>query len=70
MAFVGNISPSQNDVYYFSEIGRALDYYTQKHDKLILAGDFNAEEKEMVSIDLLFQQKLYPVDAQTSIKWW
>ena len=40
--------PSQNDVYYFSEIGRALDLYTQKYDKLTLAGDFNAEEKEMV----------------------
>ena len=49
MAFIWNIPPpSQNDIYYFSEIGRALNHYTQKYEKLILAGDFNAEQKENV----------------------
>ena len=36
--------PSQNDNYYFDNIGRALDIYTQKYEKIILTGDFNAEE--------------------------
>lgn len=40
--------PSQDDNYYFSAIGRALDIYTSKYDKIILAGDFNAEEKEKI----------------------
>ena len=33
---------------YFNNIGRALDIYTQKYDKILLAGDFNAEEKEVI----------------------
>ena len=40
--------PSQNDNFYFNEVGRALDIYTQKYDKILLAGDFNAEEKEVI----------------------
>ena len=40
--------PSQNDNFYFNNIGRALDIYTQKYDKILLAGDFNAEEKEVI----------------------
>ena len=39
--------PSQNDNFYFNNIGRALDIYTQKYDKILLAGDFNAEEEEV-----------------------
>ena len=35
--------PSQNDNYYFDNIGRALDIYTQKYEKILLTGDFNAE---------------------------
>ena len=38
--------PSQN--FYFNNIGRALDTYIQRYDKIMLAGDFNAEEKEVI----------------------
>ena len=38
--------PSQNDNFYFDNIGRALDIYTQTYDQFLLIGDFNAEEKE------------------------
>ena len=38
--------PSQNDNLYFDNIGRALDIYTQTYDKILLTGDFNAEEEE------------------------
>ena len=40
--------PSQNDNFYFNNIGRALDVYTQQYDKILLVGDFNAEEKEVI----------------------
>ena len=40
--------PNQNDQFYFSNIGRALDIYTQKYDKMLLVGDFNAEVNEVV----------------------
>ena len=37
--------PSQNDNFYFNNIGRALHIYKQKYDNILLVGDFNAEEK-------------------------
>ena len=40
--------PSQNKTFYFRNIGRALDIYTQNYDKIVLAGDFNAEETEII----------------------
>ena len=40
--------PSQNDNFYFDNIGRALNIYTQTYDKFLLAGDFNAEEQEVI----------------------
>ena len=40
--------PTQNDNFYFDNVGRALDLYTQKYDKILLAGDFNAEENELI----------------------
>ena len=40
--------PTQNNKFYFDNIGRALDFYTQKYDKILLAGDFNAEENEVI----------------------
>ena len=39
---------SQNDKFYFNNIGYALDIYTQYYDKIILVGDFNAEVGEVV----------------------
>ena len=47
---------SENDAYYFNSVGPAPDLYTSKYDKIILAGDFNAEENEMD----LFQ--IHPLD--------
>ena len=41
-------SPSQNNNYYFNNVGRALDVYTQKYEIFLLVGDFNAEEKEVI----------------------
>ena len=38
--------PSQNDDYYFENVTKALDLYSDKYDKFLLAGDFNAEETE------------------------
>ena len=38
--------PGQDDRYYFGHLGKALDIYSDKYDKFLLAGDFNAEEGE------------------------
>ena len=40
--------PSQNDSFYFENIERALNVYSQTYDKFLLVGDFNAEEKEVI----------------------
>ena len=37
--------PNQHDDYYFQSIG---DVYSTNYEKYILAGDFNAEESELV----------------------
>ena len=39
---------SQNKIFYFRNIRQALDMYTQNYDKIVLAGDFNAEKKEII----------------------
>ena len=47
MAVIRYLSPpSQEDSYYFDTITRALDIYGELYNKLLLIGDFNAEEKE------------------------
>ena len=45
--------PSQDDNYYFQTIGNALEMYNTKYEKSILAGDFNAEESEVVLSNFL-----------------
>ena len=40
--------PSQNDNFYFNNVGCALEIYTQTYDKIILVGDFNMEEEEII----------------------
>ena len=40
--------PSQRDEFYFDSIGRALDVYNRCYDKILLTGDFNAEDHETV----------------------
>ena len=37
--------PTQDKKLYFENIGCALDYYSQKYEKILLAGDFNANER-------------------------
>ena len=39
---------SQRDEFYFDSIGRALEVYNSCYDKILLAGDFNAEDHETV----------------------
>ena len=41
--------PSQNDGFYFDKLPRALYIYTQTYDKILLTGDFNAEEEDILS---------------------
>ena len=38
--------PGQDDKYFFGHLGKALDIYSDKYDKFLLAVDFNAEEGE------------------------
>ena len=45
--------PSQNDNFYFNNIGCALDIYMQNYDKFIFIGDFNAEEDEVILGDFM-----------------
>ena len=40
-------TPSQNDQYFFDCVGKALDVYSNKYDKFLLIGDFNAEVGEI-----------------------
>ena len=50
--------PNQNDQYYFEHVGRALDIYNSSFDKILLVGDFNAEEIETCMGSFLFQYEL------------
>ena len=45
--------PSQDDKFYFDNIGKALELYNNKYDKVLLAGDFNAEVKETILMNFL-----------------
>ena len=40
--------PSQSDNLYFDNIARAIDICTHTYDKILLTGDFNAEENECI----------------------
>ena len=42
MASFWYLPPTQNINVYFDNVGHALDFYTQKYDKILLADDFNA----------------------------
>ena len=47
--------PSQSDLYYFEQIGQSLDIYNRGYNKIILAGDFNAEDSEKCLSSFLFE---------------
>ena len=38
--------PTQDDHYFFTNLSNALDRYTQNYEKILLIGDFNAEDHE------------------------
>ena len=47
MAHFWYISPPESERwFYFDNIARALDIYTQTYDKILLTGDFNADENK------------------------
>ena len=47
--------PSQSDLYYFEQIGQSLDIYNRDYNKIILAGDFNAEDSEKCLSSFIFE---------------
>ena len=51
------VPPSQSDQYYFDNIDKALDIYCQ-YEKVVLAGDFNAQIEERCFDYFLFQHEL------------
>ena len=42
------LPPSQVHEYFFGEVGKSLDRYSQIYSKFLLIGDFDAEETEPV----------------------
>ena len=52
--FVGGYRPtSQSQNYFFDTISNALDVYTGTYNKLLLAGDFNVTETDVVLNEFL-----------------
>ena len=47
--------PSQPDSYYFENVSSALDIYTKFYNKILLIGDFNAEDSEPCLSDFLYK---------------
>ena len=47
--------PNQKDGYFFNHLGKAIDFYQQIYDKLLLVGDFNAEATEPCLSQFLFE---------------
>jgi len=39
--------PSQQDNYYFSNLGKAIDFYLKSYEKFLLVGDFNSNEADL-----------------------
>ena len=53
--------PSQSDQYFFDNIEKALDVYFQ-YEKIMLAGDFNAQIGEKYFEEFLFQHEFMSVN--------
>ena len=49
--------PSQPDSYYFENVSSALDIYTKFYNKILLIGDFNAEDSEPCLSDFLYKHE-------------
>ena len=50
-------SPSQNDIYYFNQLDKAIDTYNN-YEKILLIGDFNAETTEPCLESFLYEHDL------------
>ena len=50
-------TPSQNDIYYFNQLHKAIDTYNN-YDKILLIGDFNAEKTEPCLESFLYEHDL------------
>ena len=50
--------PSQADKYYFEHLGRLLDIYSNSYEKMLLTGDFNAQEGELCIDSFLYEYNL------------
>ena len=49
--------PSQNDIYYFNQLDKAIDTYNN-YEKNLLIGDFNAETTEPCLESFLYEHDL------------
>ena len=49
--------PTQNDLYYFNQLDKAIDTYNS-YDKILLIGDFNAEINESYLESFLYEHDL------------
>ena len=45
--------PSQEQTYFFDELGKAIDHYSEKYENFILVGDFNAVETDQEINDFM-----------------
>ena len=48
--------PSQNDIYYFNQLDKAIDTYNN-YEKILLIGDFNAETSEACLESFLYEHE-------------
>ena len=55
LLFGGYRPPSQSKNYFFDAISNALDVYIGTYDKLLLAGDFNVTETDVVLNEFLYE---------------
>ena len=53
--------PSQNDQYFLDDIDKALDIYCS-YEKIVLTGDFNAQERQRLLDSFLYQHELYCIN--------
>ena len=59
--------PSQNDIYYFNQLDKAIDTYNN-YEKILLIGDFNAETTEPCLESFLEHDLQNPVKENTCFK--
>ena len=58
--------PSQNDIYYFNQLDKAIDTYNN-YEKILLIGDFNAETTEPCLESFLYEHDLQNLVKENTI---